>query len=262
MEERKVHIVEWPKDRAYVEHFYNPEKPCPVSIIFEDKPVQVQVTASEKEPLNVNMNMHVSARDPIPVCIKICEPICATSNYSIGINLFGQPLAEIGVRGVTRLAPCADEQPPMERRCQTHDDCKAGQVEPAPYIKDNISYAPVNGNTIQWVSLLPPPVPAQVLIPNDGLRVSFSSAVKEPELDLVNYSDPVIHIEVYHANTLIHSTTEVVENTRRRIILPVQQADMIIIRGGRNEAGLIEVCFIPLQRDPVFTHRVSIITPK
>jgi hypothetical protein len=93
-----VSIVAWPEKPAKLEHAF-------------DKPVTVVVQAPPKDPLNVNMNMqmNVVAREIIPVCIKLCEPICARSDYTIGINIFDRPVAAITIKGVTRLFNCKEE---------------------------------------------------------------------------------------------------------------------------------------------------------
>ena len=48
------------------------------------------------------------------ICIRLsaCDDlnICAESNYSIGINLLGQPFAEILLRGVTKFVNCGDKK--------------------------------------------------------------------------------------------------------------------------------------------------------
>ncbi|MGN7723201.1 hypothetical protein [Chitinophaga sp. 22620] len=82
-EDHNVHIVEWPKEgAARLEHLFN------------DKPLQVSMLHNQGQA--------------VPLCIKLCEPICAESNYRIGINLLGQPFAEIVIKGVTRLFNCRD----------------------------------------------------------------------------------------------------------------------------------------------------------
>ncbi|MFN2458146.1 MAG: hypothetical protein ABR502_08100 [Chitinophagaceae bacterium] len=96
MEERAIHIIDWPKEqKAQLDHSFSSEVP-------------MHVTAWPKEMLNVNMNMlHNQGRD-VPLCIKICEPICAESNYKVSLSLLGQPFIEIAVRGITRLFACND----------------------------------------------------------------------------------------------------------------------------------------------------------
>lgn len=98
MEENVVHIVDWPKDQAAkLEHHF-------------PKPVDLNMFNNSEQPLFLNMN--ISQGQVLPICIKLCEPICAESNYKIGINLLGQPFAEIVVKGVTRLFNCREQKEP------------------------------------------------------------------------------------------------------------------------------------------------------
>jgi hypothetical protein len=55
--------------------------------------------------------MNLAAKDTIPVCIKVCEPICAESSYTIGIDVFDRPVAQITIKGLTRLFNCGDRRP-------------------------------------------------------------------------------------------------------------------------------------------------------
>lgn len=52
----------------------------------------------------------VIVRDTVPVCIKLCEPICADSRYEIGIDIFDRPVAKITVAGTTRFYNCREKQ--------------------------------------------------------------------------------------------------------------------------------------------------------
>jgi hypothetical protein len=94
-EKRIVSIVAWPERPARLEHAF-------------EKPVTVVLQASATDPLNVNMNLVV--REAIPLCIKLCEPICASSEYTIGITIFDRPVAAITIKGLTRLFNCKDEE--------------------------------------------------------------------------------------------------------------------------------------------------------
>jgi hypothetical protein len=109
-EEKNVRIAEWPGEPARLEHSFESERPAPVSILFESSPASVRIASAPGEPLDVNMNMHVSARQTIPLCIKLCEPICVRSDYEIGITLFDRPIISITVRGLTRLYNCGEER--------------------------------------------------------------------------------------------------------------------------------------------------------
>lgn len=109
-EERNVHIVEWPASAARLAHSFESERPAPVSVRFEASPASVRVATAAGEPLDVSMNMEVSARQAVPLCIKLCEPICLKSDYQIGITLFDRPIITITVRGLTRIYNCGEER--------------------------------------------------------------------------------------------------------------------------------------------------------
>jgi hypothetical protein len=52
------------------------------------------------------MNMNLKVPETIPICIRLCEPICAESNYTIGLSIFDRPLISITIRGKTRFYSC------------------------------------------------------------------------------------------------------------------------------------------------------------
>jgi hypothetical protein len=97
-EERTVKITQWPEQQAQVTHSFNPAKPASVSI-----------STVPQQPLQVDMAMAVSSREPVKLCVSVCEPICAHSEYTIGIDVFDRPVASITVRGTTRLFNCAEK---------------------------------------------------------------------------------------------------------------------------------------------------------
>jgi hypothetical protein len=90
-----VRIIEWPKEPAILSH--NFPKPVDINI---PNPVGLNMFNTEERPLHLNMNL--TDGKVLPVCIKLCEPICAESNYKIGITLMGQPFIEIALKGITR----------------------------------------------------------------------------------------------------------------------------------------------------------------
>ena len=96
MEEHAVHIIDWPKDQAAkLEHHF-------------PKPVDLNMFNNSERPLHLNMNL--GKEQVLPVCIKLCEPICAESSYRIGINLMGQSFADITIKGITRLFNCREQK--------------------------------------------------------------------------------------------------------------------------------------------------------
>jgi hypothetical protein len=109
-EESTVRIVGWPEEPARLEHRFDMEGPFPVSVGFQETPAQVIVASSQERPLFVEMLMNVVVKDVIPLCIRVCEPICARSDYTIGITIFDRPVASITVRGTTRVFNCNEER--------------------------------------------------------------------------------------------------------------------------------------------------------
>jgi hypothetical protein len=68
----------------------------------------LRIVAWPEQPLTTRQTSEqtVSFRGEIPVCIRVCEPICARSDYTIGITLFDRPVATINVSGTTRIENC------------------------------------------------------------------------------------------------------------------------------------------------------------
>lgn len=73
---------------------------------------RISILAWPDQPLstNVAMDSTVSVRGQIPVCLRLCEPICARSEYMIGITIFDRPVATISVAGETRLLNCEEKR--------------------------------------------------------------------------------------------------------------------------------------------------------
>lgn len=102
-EDYNVKIEGWPDEAAKVEHDFKLDEPCPVSISFEKTPANVFLQTSRDQPIYADMNMRLSAKEPVPICVKVCEPICARSDYRIGIEIFDRPVATITVQGITKI---------------------------------------------------------------------------------------------------------------------------------------------------------------
>jgi hypothetical protein len=103
-----VKIVLWPeKNKAMLEHSFNSEKPCPVSIVF-DSPATIKFDTNPKEPLHVDMNMQLRT-ESLPVTFRLAEAICARSDYAVGIQFFDHHVATIRLAGLTKLFNCNSE---------------------------------------------------------------------------------------------------------------------------------------------------------
>jgi hypothetical protein len=73
-EERNIHIAEWP------------ERPLPAEVA---------------------MDMRI--KEPMAVCIKLCDPICVASEYTISIDIFDRPVGTITLRGRTTIYNCPED---------------------------------------------------------------------------------------------------------------------------------------------------------
>jgi hypothetical protein len=71
-EESNVHILEWPK-----------------------------------EPMTSSVELRT--REPAAICIKLCEPICVKSEYTISIDIFDRPVSTITLQGRTTFFNCPEE---------------------------------------------------------------------------------------------------------------------------------------------------------
>ena len=104
-----VKIISWPeKNKAMLEHSFNSEKPCPVSIVF-DSPATIKFDTNPKEPLHVDMNMQLRT-ESVPVTFRLAEALCARSDYAVGIQFFDHHVATIRLAGLTKLFNCNDEK--------------------------------------------------------------------------------------------------------------------------------------------------------
>jgi len=241
-DEHDVRIVDWPEKAARLTHTFDLDRPCPVSIRFEDAPARVQVSTSE-QPLKVDMGMAVSASEPIPVCIKVCEPICARSSYRIGITVFDQPVAQIGIQGETRLFNC-DEAPPTKRTCVDFERMKS-DIEIAQAITfESLVFIPL-GDPLRTSTIGDPPGQVKIRFPRTGVRVEFPQPSSDVSLEVNNYADPRLDFSVYAGTTLVNQFTRMVDRAVATVELSEFGVTAVEIQGGDNEASIIQVCYAP-----------------
>ncbi|HSB03213.1 MAG TPA: hypothetical protein VLE49_21365 [Anaerolineales bacterium] len=243
-EEQDVRIIAWPTEPAQLSHRFEGEQPCPVSIAFNETPAHVILTNDPKQPLAVDMDMLVRAREPIPFCIKVCEPICAESNYTIGINIFDNPFASITVRGLTRLFNC-QETPPGERTCVSFVDLPANQEYPAPFAWNGLNFIPLK-NPLRASTIGDPQNVMKLAFPPSGMRIEFPGAVSNVTLTVNNYAGPSLDFAVYSGGNLLEKFTEPIANEVKTLELSHTGVTAVEISGGDNESALVEVCYSPV----------------
>jgi hypothetical protein len=240
-----VTIGAWPKEAAVLEHHFPSEEPCPVSISFTDTPARVIVSTDPKQPVAVDMDMKVTAREPIPICVKLCEPICARSDYTIGISVFDNPVASISIRGMTRIDNCREE-PPAERVCVGFDQLKAGTVFTSAFTHEGLTFSPLGGE-LRAATFGEPAGRIKLAFMNPGLRVDFPQPVEDVLLTINDYAQPDLTVSAYAGPNLLTQFTVSIANTVKDVAVTQTGITALTIRGGNNEAALVEVCYRRVQ---------------
>jgi hypothetical protein len=57
---------------------------------------------------DTKLEHHFVVKEPIPICVTVCEPICVDSKYRIGFEFLRIPIGSIGIAGRTRISKCSD----------------------------------------------------------------------------------------------------------------------------------------------------------
>jgi hypothetical protein len=86
-----------------------------VSEAYAGRPDEMVRALGEEAQEAVGMAMNAIATKTISACIKLCEPICAISEYTIGVVFFGVSVGTITFRGQTKLYNCKDQAPPPDK---------------------------------------------------------------------------------------------------------------------------------------------------
>lgn len=243
-EDQDVRIVAWPEEAALVAHGVQDGVPVPVRLSFDDTPVQVTVT-NDDEPLSVDMKMRVSAAEPVPLCITVCEPICATSDYTVGISVFDNPFASIRVRGETKIAPC-EERPPPKEHCADMRQLELEGEYARPFSHQGVRFVPL-GDPLRVVTWGEPAGEAKLAFPDAGVRMEWSRPVRNVRLTLGAAARPELTLTAHGEEGRIGEYTESIDNQTRTVTVPATGVTALDIRGGENEAFLVDVCMTPEQ---------------
>lgn len=249
-EENRVSIVAWPEGQsAALRHSFDAESPCPVTVSFAPQPAQVVVSSSAQQPVHVEMAMQLVAQRPIPVCISLCEPICARSDYSVGIQIFGNPFASIDVRGTTRLGPCKDEPPTGVEVCLDFQRLKEGQSFAQPVVVDGVTFSPI-GDPLRTITFGDPVGTVKLGFPPSGVRIGFSAPVNDARLTVLNYAGQSIDFAAFSGSTLLTRFSETIVNSVKEVSIAQSGITSIEVSGGNHESGLVRVCYTAVRGAP------------
>lgn len=244
MPEQEVKIVSWPQDSARLSHSFEEESP-PVKIFFQESPAHVVVSTEKGSELDVNMQMGVTVKDTIPVCIKLCEPICAESDYRIGIDVFDRPVANISIRGLTRLFNCRET--PSVRECVDFKAYPPGQEFPNPVTVSGVRFTGVSGPT-RTVSYGEPAGQTKLGFNDKGIKIDFPGPVKDVSVVVSNYGAPDLSVEALNGSAVVEQQNVHIANAAERVNLQSAPVTAVVIAGGSNEASVVEVCFTQVKK--------------
>jgi len=96
-----LRITALPDQALRLSHTFAPE-PLPVALRFGDQVLPVRLESGSRS-LAVDMRALFAARRALPLCLSLCDAICADSDYRIEISIFDRPVITIRLRGRTRL---------------------------------------------------------------------------------------------------------------------------------------------------------------
>jgi hypothetical protein len=247
-EEKRVTIVAWPEEPARMEHRCDPDQPCKVSVSFEDRPLNVSVASSRERPIEVAMQMNMMAREPIPLCIKMCEPVCAQSDYTVGISIFDNPVAAVAVRGLTRLFNC-EERPRPELTCVDFADIQPDTEFPQQFTRGQLVYTPL-GDPLRASTIGEPAGQVKLAFPPSGLRIEFPGPADDVRITVNNYARPTINFAVFVDGTAINRFSEPISNAVKEVAIPQSGVTSVEITSVSNEASVVQVCYIATQPTP------------
>ncbi len=240
-QKRDVYIEKWPKEPAKLEHDFKSEKPCPVSISFENASANVAIQTSPKEPFNVNMNMNVRVEDQLPVCVRLCEPICAKSDYTVGLEIFDRPVASITIKGMTRIFNC-EEPSPFPRVCTSFQKLKEGMVIHDTISIENLTFKPINGQ-LKVISWGDPPGENKIVFQPEGVSVNFPYPVNSVMLNVGNYTATDLYFTVFSNDQVVKEFTKTISNEVMEIVVEHTDITSIVVAGGKEESYIAEVCY-------------------
>lgn len=242
-EQRDVKILAWPEGPATLEHKFSKDSPCPVSIRFGTDPANVAIMTTPEHPLNVDMDMHLSTDKPVPICIKICEPICVKSEYVIGIDIFDRPVGTISLKGLTRIFNCREEQvPEVKKTCVDFSGLKEPMEIKTSITYESLVFAPI-GNPLRIRTFGEPEGRPKMTFPPEGMRITFPFPVKDVDCIINNYAGNDITVSAYSDSTLLGSTVATIHNEVKTVSLNYSMITSAEIKGGNNESGLVQVCY-------------------
>jgi hypothetical protein len=237
-----VTIVAWPKDTSKLEHQFKKGSPCELLVSFQKDPANVVIHTTPETPFNVDMDMKLSVKDTVPVCVRLCEPVCAKSDYTISVNIFDRPVGSISIKGLTKLFNCLESTKP-ERTCVDFREQKDGTVIRNELTHYGLKFVPL-ANELRVYSSGEPAGMNKLRFPDEGVKITFPFPVDSAGFTIINHAGPVLKFEIYDNEGLVRIVEDEVYDEPKVITVEEKDFTTVIIKGGSNEAALLEVCYV------------------
>jgi hypothetical protein len=212
MPQQDVTIAAWPQDPLTITHRTSPD-----------------------ETPSLDMNMTMRADRPVPVCFTLCEPICARSDYSIGLSIFDNPVVRIRVVGETRIQPCGDkhERPPSRPDCVDFATLKRGSKYASSFEHDGVTVVPAEPTDVVDASGT-----TGIRVPPGGIRVIFPQPITGATIRLLARQEA--SVEGRAGDSLVTSVKVDLSDAIQQIDVPGLALTAIAVDG--EGAVLVEVC--------------------
>ena len=243
MEEEKnnVYIVSWPKEPAQVEHQFKKGSPAEVDIRFDKDPAHLAIDHWPEDKMNVDMNMNLVVRQPVPVCIRLCEPICAKSDYKISINFLDRPIGSIIIKGMTKLFACTDNE--AQQICVKFNDLKEDMAFESGMTYEGLTFTPVS-NQIVVITNYEPVGVNKLRFPPAGVRIDFPYPVDKVSMRVFSHAEQVFHLAAYAGSLMLKTADENVHEGLNILEIAQNDTTSVILSGGKLAEALIEVWYV------------------
>jgi hypothetical protein len=106
---KTIGVVEFPHGAAGATHTFDPALPAGVTIRFAPAPANFALANVAGAPLDATVSTSINAKGAFPLCIKLCEPICVDSDYTLTLTLLGRSIVSVTIRGRTQFYSCSDD---------------------------------------------------------------------------------------------------------------------------------------------------------
>jgi hypothetical protein len=243
VDNRDVRILTWPEGPATLWHAGEDEQPVRLRFAMDPEP-PLGVALRTDDPLDVRMRLDVAGREPVALCIDVGEPICATSDYRVGVDVFDQSVAAVAVRGTTRVERCAGRPEPAEM-CRRFDEVETGEAGVPAVRSGEVRLRSLSGGVLRAIRSESPEGVTAVFFPEAGVRVDLPGPCQGVRLGVRNGGSELTVRVLGDGGGRADRTVGATGDAVATIELDEDSVTAVELRGGNNEAGVVEVCYTP-----------------